>query len=186
MGVTWGDYDHSGRPLYVHHRILPDQPNTLYGNEACEIEMSRWRRGLDRQVSSRRLGTSFFDMENDGLARSARGNGHVYPQMDKVKGKRRYAEPMLLHRNLHNGTFEEVSKAAGSGKYASEILVCIQQKGWRLPIFRTTTSTLPVVAISPKAAHPRDFRGIFPRPAAFETSSNVPLCRLRCSNIGSA
>jgi len=30
-----------------------------------------------------------------------------------VKGSAAYAEPMLLHRNLRNGTFEEVSKAAG-------------------------------------------------------------------------
>ncbi len=33
--------------------------------------------------------------------------------MDMVKGSAAYAEPMLLHRNLRNGTFEEVSKAAG-------------------------------------------------------------------------
>jgi hypothetical protein len=33
--------------------------------------------------------------------------------MDSVKGSAAYAQPMLLHRNLHNGTFEEVSKVAG-------------------------------------------------------------------------
>jgi hypothetical protein len=33
--------------------------------------------------------------------------------MDTVKGSAAYAEPMLLHRNLRNGTFEEVSKEAG-------------------------------------------------------------------------
>ncbi len=40
-------------------------------------------------------------------------NGHVYPQMDNVRGSAAYVEPMLLHRNLRNGIFEEVSKAAG-------------------------------------------------------------------------
>jgi hypothetical protein len=35
--------------------------------------------------------------------------------MDSVKGSAAYAEPMLLHRNLRNSTFEEVSKAAGLG-----------------------------------------------------------------------
>jgi hypothetical protein len=35
--------------------------------------------------------------------------------MDNVKGSAAYAEPMLLHRNLRNGTFEEVSKLAGLG-----------------------------------------------------------------------
>ncbi len=52
-------------------------------------------------------------MDNDGWLDLFVANGHTYPQMDNVKGSAAYAEPMLLHRNLHNGTFEEVSKAAG-------------------------------------------------------------------------
>ncbi len=52
-------------------------------------------------------------MDNDGWIDLFAVNGHVYPQMDNVKGSAAYAEPMLLHRNLRNGTFEEVSKAAG-------------------------------------------------------------------------
>jgi hypothetical protein len=52
-------------------------------------------------------------MDNDGWLDLFVVNGHVYPQMDKVKGSAAYAEPMLLQRNLHNGTFEEVSKQAG-------------------------------------------------------------------------
>ena len=58
-------------------------------------------------------GTSFFDMGNDGWLDLFLVGGHVYPQMDAVKGSAGYAQPMLLHRNLRNGTFEEVSKAAG-------------------------------------------------------------------------
>jgi hypothetical protein len=58
-------------------------------------------------------GTAFFDMDNDGWLDLFVCNGHVYPQMDTVKGSAAYAQPMLLHRNLRNETFEEVSKAAG-------------------------------------------------------------------------
>jgi hypothetical protein len=58
-------------------------------------------------------GTAFFDMDNDGWLDLFVANGHVYPQMDTVKGSAAYAEPMLLHRNLGNGTFEDVSRAAG-------------------------------------------------------------------------
>jgi hypothetical protein len=52
-------------------------------------------------------------MDNDGWPDLFVANGHTYPQMDTVKGSAAYAEPMLLHRNLRDGTFEEVSKAAG-------------------------------------------------------------------------
>jgi hypothetical protein len=58
-------------------------------------------------------GTKFFDMDNDGWPDLFVACGHVYPQMDNVRGSAAYAEPMLLHRNLRNGTFEEVSKQSG-------------------------------------------------------------------------
>jgi enediyne biosynthesis protein E4 len=113
MGVTWGDYDHSGR-LSMFITEFADQPNTLYRNRG---------RGFDDVAMSSRLGqpslplvgwgTMFFDMDNDGWLDLFVANGHVYPQMDTVKGSAAYAEPMLLHRNLRDGTFEEVSKAAG-------------------------------------------------------------------------
>ena len=114
MGVTWGDYDHSGR-LSMFITEFADQPNTLYRNQAA--------RGFEDVAMPSHLGqpslplvgwgTAFFDMDNDGWLDLFVGNGHVYPQMDNVKGSAAYAQPMLLHRNLRNGTFEEVSKAAG-------------------------------------------------------------------------
>jgi hypothetical protein len=40
-------------------------------------------------------------------------NGHVYPQIDQIDVAPRYKEPILLHRNNRDGTFDEVSKEAG-------------------------------------------------------------------------
>jgi enediyne biosynthesis protein E4 len=114
MGVDWGDYDHSGR-LSMFVTEFADQPNTLYHNQRTG--------GFEDVAMQSRLGqpslpfpgwgTKFFDMDNDGWLDLFVACGHVYPQMDNVKGSAAYAEPMLLHRNLRNGTFEEVSKAAG-------------------------------------------------------------------------
>ena len=114
MGVTWGDYDHSGR-LSMFVTEFADQPNTLYHNQGT--------RGFEDVAMQSHLGqpslpflgwgTTFFDMNNDGWLDLFVACGHVYPQMDNVKGSAAYAEPLLLHRNLRNGTFEEVSKAAG-------------------------------------------------------------------------
>jgi enediyne biosynthesis protein E4 len=114
MGVSWGDYDHSGR-LSMFVAEFADQPNTLYKNQGT--------RGFEDVAMQSHLGqpslpylgwgTSFFDMDNDSWLDLFVATGHVYPQMDNVKGSAAYAQPMLLHRSLRDGTFEEVSKAAG-------------------------------------------------------------------------
>jgi hypothetical protein len=114
MGVAWGDYDHSGR-LSMFVTEFADQPNTLYRNQGS--------RGFEDVAMPSRLGqpslpylgwgTTFFDMDNNGWPDLFVACGHVYPQMDNAKGSAAYAQPMLLHRNLGNGTFEEVSKPAG-------------------------------------------------------------------------
>jgi enediyne biosynthesis protein E4 len=114
MGVTWGDYDHTGR-LSMFITEFADQPNTLYRNQGSrEFEDVAMQSNLGQpSLPTVGWGTMFFDMDNDGWLDLFVANGHVYPQMDNVKGSAAYAEPMLLHRNLRNGTFEEVSKAAG-------------------------------------------------------------------------
>jgi enediyne biosynthesis protein E4 len=119
MGVTWGDYDHSGR-LSMFITEFADQPNTLYRNLGFDKSGAR---GFEDVAMLSHLGqaslplvgwgTSFFDMDNDGWPDLFVASGHVYPQMDNVKGSAPYAQPLLLHRNLHDGTFEEVSKQAG-------------------------------------------------------------------------
>jgi enediyne biosynthesis protein E4 len=114
MGVTWGDYDHSGR-LSMFITEFADQPNTLYHNLGLHgFEDVAMQSHLGQpSLPLVGWGTTFFDMDNDGWLDLFVANGHTYPQMDTVKGSAAYAEPMLLHRNLRNGTFEEVSKAAG-------------------------------------------------------------------------
>jgi hypothetical protein len=114
MGVTWGDYDHSGR-LSMFVTEFADQPNTLYKNQGAKFfEDVAMPSGLGQpSLPLVGWGTTFFDMDNDGWLDLFVANGHVYPQMDDVKGSAAYAQPMLLHRNRRDGTFEEVSKAAG-------------------------------------------------------------------------
>src|ERR1700674_2532080 len=58
-------------------------------------------------------GTAFFDMDNDTWLDLLVANGHVYPQIDTLETGPRFREPLLLHRNNRDGTFDEVSKQAG-------------------------------------------------------------------------
>jgi hypothetical protein len=114
MGATWGDYDHSGR-LSIFVTEFADQPNTLYRNQGTRgfEDVAMASHLGQRSLPFLGWGTTFFDMDNDGWLDLFVACGHVYPQMDNVQASASYAEPMLLHRNLRDGTFEEVSKAGG-------------------------------------------------------------------------
>jgi hypothetical protein len=55
-------------------------------------------------------------MDNDGWPDIFVANGHVYPQMDLVKGGTPYKQPLLLFRNKRDRTFEDVTAISGLDK----------------------------------------------------------------------
>ena len=110
MGVDFGDYDHSGR-LSIFVTNFVDQPNELYKNKGPrEFDDVSWASGL-AQASYPLVGwgTGFFDYDNAGWPDILVANGHVYPQMDAAKGSAPYRQPILLYRNKHDGTFQDVT-----------------------------------------------------------------------------
>jgi hypothetical protein len=114
MGVDWGDYDHSGRLSYfVTH--FEEQPNSLYRNLGPQgFDDVSWTSGVGQpSYPYVGWGTAFFDMDNDTWLDLLVANGHVYPQIDTLETGPRFREPLLLHRNNRDGTFDEVSKQAG-------------------------------------------------------------------------
>ena len=114
MGVDWGDYDHSGRlSFFVTH--FEEQPNSLYRNTGPQgFDDVSWTSGVGQpSYPYVGWGTAFFDMDNDTWLDILVANGHVYPQIDTLETGPRYREPLLLHRNNRDGTFEEVSKESG-------------------------------------------------------------------------
>jgi len=114
MGVDFGDYDHSGYlSFFVTH--FEEQPNSLYRNLGSKgFDDVSWTSGVGQPgypyVS---WGTAFFDMDNDTWLDLFVASGHVYPQIDTLETGPRYREPLLLHRNNRDGTFDEVSKDSG-------------------------------------------------------------------------
>jgi hypothetical protein len=114
MGVDFGDFDHSGRfGFFVTH--FAEQPNGLYKNMGQKgFEDVSWTSGIGQQnYGLVGWGTGFFDMDNDTWLDIFVANGHVFPQVDSVETGARFREPLLLHRNNRDGTFDEVSKEAG-------------------------------------------------------------------------
>jgi hypothetical protein len=52
-------------------------------------------------------------MDNDSWLDILVANGHVYPQVDTLESGPRFKEPLLLHRNNRDRTFDEVAQEAG-------------------------------------------------------------------------
>jgi hypothetical protein len=114
MGVDMGDYDHKGRlDLFVSEFV--DQSDTLYHNNGDDgFADVTWRAGIG-QPSHPYVGwgTGFVDFDNSGWLDIFVANGHVYPQVDTIPDAAHYKQPMLLFRNKHDGTFDEVGAQAG-------------------------------------------------------------------------
>ena len=114
MGVDLGDYRHDGR-LSIFVTEFVDQSDTLYRNNGPDgFSDVSWSSQI-AQPSHPFVGwgTGFFDVDNDGWLDILAANGHVYPQVDTIPNAAHFRQPLLLFRNLRNGTFEEVSAGAG-------------------------------------------------------------------------
>ncbi len=114
MGIDFADFDHSGRfSFFVTH--FEQQPNSLYRNLGEKgFDDVSWTSGVGQpSYPYVGWGTGFFDMANSGWLDILVANGHVYPQVDTLETGPRFKEPLLLHRNNRDGTFDEVSKEAG-------------------------------------------------------------------------
>jgi hypothetical protein len=113
MGVDVGDYDHKGR-LDIFVTEFVDQSDTLYHNNGTDFADVSWNSKI-AQPSHPYVGwgTGFFDMDNSGWLDIFVANGHVYPQVDTIPNAAHFRQPMLLFRNKHDGTFDEVGAAVG-------------------------------------------------------------------------
>ena len=110
MGVDWGDYRDEGR-LSIFVTNFTEQPDTLYHNSGAQgfADVSYAAQLARPTYQWVGWGTGFVDVDNDGWLDLFIANGHVYPQMDQVKGAPPYHQPLQLFRNRRDGTFEDLS-----------------------------------------------------------------------------
>ncbi len=114
MGVALGDPRNEGRfSVFVSH--FSDEYATLYRNDGkLSFTDTSHTAGVARaSVPYVGWGDAFLDLNNSGWQDLLLVNGHVYPQVDQVGTGVTYREPKLVFRNLHDGTFEDVSQSSG-------------------------------------------------------------------------
>lgn len=114
MGTDMGDYDNDGW-LDIFVANFSGENNSLYHNEGngtfSDVSFATGVGAPSLLLLG--FGADFFDYDNDGFKDIAVANGHVLDNVDLLNEGITCAEPLLMYRNLGNGTFEDVSQRMG-------------------------------------------------------------------------
>lgn len=114
MGVSVGDYLHTGRPsLVVTDFALDNTP--LYQNGGnWDFQEVSYASGVGLpSLPWVKWGIAFVDLDNDGWLDLVTVDGHVYPQADQLPSGAKYREPKLVQLNQGDGTFCDATDQAG-------------------------------------------------------------------------
>jgi hypothetical protein len=114
MGTDFGDYDGDG-DLDIIVTNLDFENNTLYRNEGGGVfSDASFPSGIGgMSMSYVGFGAQFVDYDNDGLLDLFIANGHILDNAHYFNDATTFTQRNFLHRNLGNGTFEEVGRTLG-------------------------------------------------------------------------
>lgn len=113
MGVTAGDFDADGL-LDIFKTNFSGDTSTLYRNLGkMTFDDVTFTSGIGVNTRFLGWGCGFFDPDNNGWLDILLVNGHVYPEVEKLKSDAGYAQRKVLYRYLRNGRFEDVTEKIG-------------------------------------------------------------------------
>ena len=115
MGVDFRDWNNTGRPsLFV--TALSGETFPLYRNDGDGFfSADTYAAGIGfRSFKMSGWGAGIHDFDNDGYKDLFTANSHVSENAG-VDPQQQYRQPNAVFRNLHNGTFKDVSADAGRG-----------------------------------------------------------------------
>jgi hypothetical protein len=115
MGVDFRDWNNDGNPsLFV--TALGGETFPLFRNEGNGFfSADTYAAGVGfKTVKMSGWGAGIYDFDNDGYKDLFSANSHVSENAD-IDPQQHYRQPNAVFRNLHNGTFKDVSAEAGAG-----------------------------------------------------------------------
>ena len=115
MGAASADYDGDGKPD-IFRSNFSDERETLYHNRGgAEFDDVTIAAGMAHNTRFVGWGCGFFDFDNHGWKDLFLANGHVFPEVDRLKVDIHYKDRAILYRNNGDSTFTDISAHAGPG-----------------------------------------------------------------------
>ena len=114
MGVAIGDFNRDGT-FDIFKTNFAGDTSTLYANDGkglCEDRTFAGGIGLNTRWLG--WGVGFLDLDKDGWLDLFLVNGHVYPEVERLKTEAGYKQRKVVYRNLRNGRFEDVTERMGA------------------------------------------------------------------------
>ena len=113
MGVAIGDYNRDGT-VDVFKTNFAGDTSTLYANDGkgfCEDRTFAGGIGMNTRWLG--WGVGFLDLDKDGWLDLFLINGHVYPEVERLKTEAGYKQRKIVYRNMRNGRFQDVTEPLG-------------------------------------------------------------------------
>ena len=113
MGVAVGDYNRDGR-MDVFKTNFAGDTSTLYANAGGGLcEDRTFASGVGRNTRWLGWGVGFLDLDLDGWLDLFLVNGHVYPEVARLKTEAGYKQRKVVYRNRGDGRFDDITEGLG-------------------------------------------------------------------------